>query len=50
MSLAIRTHIPFSTWLAEGNEAIVTALRLIDESDRDQDRELKRWEARQHER
>jgi hypothetical protein len=47
MSLAIRTRIPFSTWLGEGDQAIATALRLIDESDREQDQERRRWEARQ---
>ena len=47
MGLAIRTHIPFSTWLAEEDGVIGTAIRMINESDREDDRERKRWEARQ---
>lgn len=34
MSLALATHIPVSEWLAAGDEAVATALELLEEQRR----------------
>ena len=34
MAVAIATHIPMADWLAAGDEAIATAIELLDEQRR----------------